>query len=97
VCDLLQCIQGLVRAKYLEAGYNLFSQTQVYFNHPVLTVLTIREQINYSAFTTGGGMFYWPTAERSSGVRDGATGADIFPSITKGKYLLFISTCLVWA
>ena len=53
-CDLLQCIQGLNPTKYLEAGYNLFIRTQVYFYHPMLTVLTIREQINYSALTGEG-------------------------------------------
>ena len=53
-CDLLQCIQGLNPTKYLKAGYNLFIRTQVYFYHPMLTVLTIREQINYSALTGEG-------------------------------------------
>ena len=100
-CDLLQCIQGLNPTKYLEAGYNLFIRTQIYFYHPMLTVLTIREQINYSTLT-GEGMgedvlyVYCRTEQHAARGREGKRRV-IFPSITKGKYLLFISTCLVWA
>lgn len=61
-----------------------FIHTQVYFNHRVLAAFAISGQINYSALTRG----------EKKRLQQRAV---IFSSITKGKYLLFISTCLIWA
>lgn len=81
-----------------------FIRTQVYFNHRELTVLTISRQINYSALTRGGekmGKISFPPLQQDKAACGAGEGkkkeAVIFSSITKGKYLLFISTCLVWA
>lgn len=76
-----------------------FIWTQVYFNHRVLTVLTISQQINYSALTRGEKWEKSPLrgSDRTKQRAVARKEAVIFSSITKGKYLLFISTCLVWA
>lgn len=89
------CKQGIIAWSPAAA----FIRTQVYFNHRVLTVLTISRQINNSALARrdggGGGVSLLSVSDRTKQRR--IEEAVISPSITKGKYLLFISTCLVWA
>lgn len=82
-----ECIPQNIRKQAiitLQPAAAAFIHTQVYFNHRVCAAFAISRQINYSALTRG--------EKRKLPQR-----AVIFSSITKGKYLLFISTCLIWA